>query len=277
MTFIQSIPVSESRVHNKSMVFPSLCVSTLTCCFKLKISSRLLRCWVSEEWMLFAWILKSPRITNFPFSKITSAISFAKSWKNAVVDEDGGRYKSTAWYMTDTDTIFITMCSKESYEGESHCLIERWFLYIRATPPPWPVSRGLCTISYVGGNSSARQVLSFPSPLSHDSVTKVKSISLLMMSSWISKVLLQTEQAFRSAPLSCLGLWTVLLSVDFCRSMPAALPVATCFFLVVPRPRSGLSNCSDLIVLKSWSGIHGLGFNAWHVHLYLSNTISSCS
>ena len=88
--------------------------------------------------------------------------------------------------MTDTDTIFITMCSKESYEGESHCLIERWFLYIRATPPPRPVSRGLCTISYVGGNSSARQMLSFPSPLSHDSVTKVKSISLRMMSSWIA-------------------------------------------------------------------------------------------
>ena len=38
----------------------------------------------------------------------------------------------------DTDTIFITMYSKESNEGESHCLIERWFLYIRATSPPRP-------------------------------------------------------------------------------------------------------------------------------------------
>ena len=124
--------------------------------------------------------------------------------------------------MTDTKTIFIIMCPKESYEGDSHCLIERWFLYIRATSPPRPVSRGLCTISYAGGNSSARQVLSFHSPLSHDSVTKVKSISLLMMSSWRSKVLLQTEQALRSGSLSCLGLWTVLLLVDFYRSMPAA-------------------------------------------------------
>ena len=43
--------------------------------------------------------------------------------------------------------------------------------------------------------------------------------------------------------------------------MPAAaVPATTCFFLVVPRPRSGLSRCSDLIVLKSWSGIHGLRF-----------------
>ena len=55
------------------------------------------------------------------------------------------------------------------------------------------------------------------------------------MSSWRFEALLQTEPALIRAPLSCFGLWILVLRVDFCWSVPAAAEATdTRLFLVDP-------------------------------------------
>ena len=54
------------------------------------------------------------------------------------------------------------------------------------------------------------------------------------MSSWRFEALLQTEPALIIAPLSCFGLWILVLRVDFCWSVPAAEATDTRLFLEDP-------------------------------------------